>query len=64
MIKIVVFIDRLMYYYIDTTQRNGSYQEKICWFIFRVKCDYFVTIIVSFLFQGPGYVIFCASGSQ
>ena len=25
-IKIVVFIDRPIYYYIDTTQRDGSYQ--------------------------------------
>ena len=28
MIKIVVFIDWLIYYYIDTTQRDGSYQIK------------------------------------
>ena len=27
MIKIVVFIDWLIYYYIDTTQRDGSYQK-------------------------------------
>jgi len=26
MIKIVVIIDWLIYYYIDTTQRDGSYQ--------------------------------------
>jgi hypothetical protein len=26
MIRIVVFIDWLIYYYIDTTQRDGSYQ--------------------------------------
>jgi hypothetical protein len=26
MIKIVVFIDWVMYCYIDTTQRDGSYQ--------------------------------------
>ena len=29
MIKIVVFIDWLIYYYIDTTQRDGSFQKKI-----------------------------------
>jgi len=28
-IKIVVFIDRLIYYYIDTTQRNCSYQTEL-----------------------------------
>ena len=27
MIKIFVFIDWLIYYYIDTTQRDGSYQK-------------------------------------
>jgi len=26
MIKIIVFVDRLIYYYIDTTQRDGVYQ--------------------------------------
>ena len=27
MIKIVVYIDWLIYYYIDTTQQDGSYQR-------------------------------------
>ena len=29
MINIVVFIDWLIYYYVDTTQRDGSYQTYI-----------------------------------
>jgi hypothetical protein len=32
--KTVVFIDWLIYYYIDTTQRDGSYKKYIFPFIF------------------------------